>query len=101
MRCRVVEAPKGSNRAGDNFQALVRGPIVLARDENIDEQYNQPVSFISSDGYVDIVSESPTVSGVKMQFQVPVKDGFIRMVDYASVNNWNGKHVCTWVSKAP
>lgn len=101
MRCRVVEAPKGSNRAGDNFQALVRGPVVLARDENIDEQYSQPVSFISSDGYVDIVPESPTVSEVKMQFQVPVKDGFIRMVDYASVNNWNGKHVCTWVPKTP
>jgi DUF1680 family protein len=30
MRCRIMDAPKGSNRAGDNFQALIRGAIVLA-----------------------------------------------------------------------
>jgi DUF1680 family protein len=99
MRCRIIEAPHGSNRAGDNFQALVRGPVVLARDENIDEHYNQPVSFISKDRYVNIIPVSPTGSGAKMQFQVPVEGGFIRMVDYASVNNWNGKHVCTWVPR--
>jgi hypothetical protein len=34
-----------------------------------------------------------------MQFRVPTHDGFIPMVDYASVNNWNGKHVCTWLPK--
>ncbi|WP_298648133.1 beta-L-arabinofuranosidase domain-containing protein, partial [uncultured Proteiniphilum sp.] len=30
MRCRVVNAPQGSNRAGDNFRAVIRGPLVLA-----------------------------------------------------------------------
>ncbi|MHB9143276.1 MAG: hypothetical protein ACYC25_15505, partial [Paludibacter sp.] len=83
MRCRIVDAPHGSNRAGDNFQALVRGPVVLARDENIDEQYNEPVFVVSNDGYVDIVREDSSGSGAKMQFRVPVEDGFIRMVDYA------------------
>lgn len=101
MRCRILDAPLGSNRAGDNFQALVRGPIVLARDENMDAHYNDPVMVVSKDGYVDIVPENPTQPGTKMQFRVPVKDGFIRMVDYASINNWNGKHTCTWLPKAP
>ena len=99
MRCRIIDAPRGSNRAGDNFQALVYGPIVLARDENIDEHYNDPVSVLSKDGYVGIVPEKPSAPGTKMQFQVPVKNGFIRMVDYASVNNWNGKHISTWLPK--
>ena len=100
MRCRIVDAPHGSNRAGDNFQALVRGPVVLARDENMDKQYNESVFVVSNDGYVDIVQEDPSGSGAKMQFRVPVESGFIRMVDYASVNNWNGKHICTWFPQA-
>ena len=97
MRCRIIDAPHGSNRAGDHFQALVRGPIVLARDENIDEGYNHPVSIVSKDGFVEIIPEQVTLSETKMQFRVPVIDGYISMVDYASVNNWNGKHICTWI----
>jgi hypothetical protein len=100
MRCRLINAPQGSNRAGDNFQALVRGSIVLARDENIDEHYNEPVSIISKDGYVDIVTEKVTFPGTQMQFRIPVKNGYISVVDYASVNNWNGKHICTWLPKS-
>lgn len=101
MRCRIIDAPHGSNRAGDHFQALVRGPVVLARDENIDEHYNDPVSLVSKDGFAEIIPEDPTIPGTKMQFRVPTEDGFIRMVDYASVNNWNGKHICTWLPKVP
>jgi hypothetical protein len=32
-----------------------------------------------------------------MEFIVPTADGPIHMVDYASVNGWEGKHVCTWL----
>ena len=99
MGCRLINAPHGSNRAGDNFQALIRGPIVLARDENFDSDYNKPVAIISKDGYVDIASEAPFIPGTNMQFRIPTKDGFIHMVDYASVNDWNGKHICTWLPK--
>ncbi len=99
MRCRLINAPHGSNRAGDNYQALIRGPVVLSRDENIDEHYNEPVSVKSKNGYVRITSEDPLIPGTRMQFSVPVDKGFIHMVDYASVNNWNGKHICTWLPK--
>ncbi len=97
MRCKVIKAPHGSNRKGDNFKALIRGPIVLARDENIDKNYNQPVTIISKDGYVDVFSESPTLKSTRMQFRVPTNNGFIQMVDYASVNSWEGKKICTWL----
>lgn len=99
MRCRVIDAPHGSNRAGDNFQALIRGPIVLARDENIDANYNRPVAPRTRDGYVTVEPVRPTLPSTRMQFRVPTGDGFIEMIDYASVNNWNGKHITTWLPK--
>lgn len=97
MRCRIIDAPHGSNRTGDNFKALVRGTIVLVRDENIDENYNQPVTIISKDGYVDVSMETPTVESTRMQFSVPTSKGFIQMVDYASANSWGGKKIFTWI----
>jgi len=97
MRCRLVEGPKGSNRKGDNMVALVRGPVVLARDENVDKGYNDPVAIASEDGYVTLTPEKST-KGARMQFKVPLKDGgFISMVDYASVDNWDGSKVRTWL----
>jgi len=99
MRCRIVDAPHGSNRAGDNFQALIRGPIVLSRDENIDPDFNKAVTVISKDGYVDIIPEETQLESARMQFRVPVEEGFIHMVDYSSVNSWEGKRVCTWLPK--
>jgi DUF1680 family protein len=99
MRCRIMDAPRGSNRAGDHFQALVRGPVVLSRDENIDPGFNRPVSIISKDGYVDITPERVTLRHSRMQFLVPTTEGPIPMVDYASVDSWNGKQICTWLPK--
>ncbi len=97
MRCRVMDAPKGSNRKGDHFQALAMGPVVLARDENIDPDFDKPVTIISKDGYVDIKSETPILNTTKMQFLVPTTDGMIHMTDYASVDSWKGKKICTWI----
>lgn len=97
MRCRLLPAPHGSNRAGDSYQALVRGPIVLARDENLDPDYNKPVLIRQNDGYVNAIAEKPVFPRTRMQFKIPVEHGYIHMVDYASVNSWNGKHICTWL----
>lgn len=99
MRCRVIEAPYGSNRKGDNFQAVIRGPVVLARDENTDSNYNQPVSLKSENGYIQAIQEKPASKDIKLQFSIPTKEGKnITMIDYASVNNWdNNMHICTWL----
>lgn len=98
MTCRVINAPLGSNRAGDNFQAVVRGPIVLARDENIDPNFDQPVAIQADEnGVVVITPVQPTLPSTKMEFLVPTSEGDIHMVDYASVDGWNGSKICTWL----
>lgn len=98
MTCRVINAPLGSNRAGDNFQAVVRGPIVLARDENIDPNFDLPVAIQADEnGVVAITPVQPTLPSTKMEFLVPTSEGDIHMVDYASVDGWNGSKICTWL----
>lgn len=98
MACRLVDAPHGTDPAGDNFRAVVRGPIVMARDENIDARYAEPVKVQTRpDGTVDIRPVSPTLPATKMEYLVPTDRGDIRMVDYASVNGWEGKRICTWL----
>ena len=98
MRCRLLDAPRGSNRAGDSFQALVWGPIVLARDENIDPDYDEPVRVVGGkDRVVRVKRVAPTLASTRLEFEVPTDDGPIRMTDYASVNGWEGAHICTWL----
>ena len=99
MRCRIIDSPRGSNRAGDNFQAVVRGPVVLARDENMDANFNQPVTIISKEGYVNVLTDSGSTQSYKLLIKIPTPEGYIRMVDYSSVNSWSGKRVCTWLPK--
>jgi DUF1680 family protein len=100
MQCRVLDAPHGSNRKGDNMQAVIWGPIVLARDENIDAHYNQPVTIkADKKGLVKITKTQPTLSSTRLEFIVPTKTGNIRMVDYASVDGWKGSNICTWLPK--
>lgn len=98
MTCRVIDAPHGSNRKGDNFQAVVWGPIVLARDQNIDPDYDKPVRIIADEnGIVKIRKVNPTLPTTRIEFAVPTADGEIRMTDYASVNGWEGAQICTWL----
>lgn len=98
MRCRLIDAPKGMNPAGHNFLALKWGPIVLARDENIDSHYNRPVRIVSdAEGFVPVQKVKPALSTTCMEFIIPTSEGKIRMSDYASINNWNGSHICTWL----
>lgn len=92
MRCRIIKSPNG-----DNHQALIYGPVVLSRDENMDKNYSQPVNIISKNGYVDVIREKSFYDAVRLQFKVPTSKGNIRMVDWASVDNWNGRHICTWL----
>lgn len=92
MRCRII-----SSHNGDKHQALFYGPIVLDRDENMDKNYSQPVNIISKNGYVDAIQEKPCYDAVRLQFKVPTSKGNIRMVDWASVDNWNGRYICTWL----
>ncbi|MCD9021485.1 beta-L-arabinofuranosidase domain-containing protein [Cohnella silvisoli] len=91
MRCRLMDAPIGSNRLGDDFQALVYGPIVLTRDIRFGENINEVVSIISdSEKYVSLTPVVPTVQA-HMQFAVPAGQSFFQVIDYASAGTtWDG-----------
>lgn len=98
MRARLIQAREGRNPEGKNFQAVQWGPLVLARDENIDPDYDKPVRIVADkDGYVDVQPVTPTRPGTRMEFLVPTESGTIRMVDYSSVDCWSGTHIQTWL----
>ena len=102
FKARKLDAPVGRNHASAPFQAVSWGPIALARDENTDPNYAAPVAIQSAaDGTVAVERIMPTSPAHKLEFRVPTKDGFITMCDYASVDGWKGKHVQTWLPKAP
>jgi len=100
MKAELLDAPEGRNPEGRNFQALQWGPIVLARDENIDADYNKPVQIVAdADNEVNIREITPQRPGTRMEFIVPTTKGDIHMVDYSSVDCWNGSHIQTWLPK--
>jgi len=98
MRARLLDAKEGRNPEGKFFQAVQWGPIVLARDENIDPDYNKPVRIIADDAHeVSVRMIPPQHPGIRMEFIVPTAAGDIHMVDYSSVDCWNGSHIQTWL----
>lgn len=98
IKARRLAAPRGVNRAGDSFQAVMWGPIVLSRDENTDPSYSSAVVIkASADGLVDAKRVKPSLPGRRFEFRVPTESGEITMCDYASVDSWSGKRVQTWL----
>ena len=98
MKARLILAREGRNPIGKDFQAVQWGPLVLSRDENIDPDYSAPVKVLAdADGVVDVRMVTPERSGTTVEFIVPTSEGEIRMVDYSSVDCWEGKHIQTWL----
>ena len=98
MRARLIAAREGRNPKGGDFQAVQWGPLVLARDENIDPGYDTPVRIVAdAEGIVEVTRVAPERPGTRVQFGVPTTDGPIKMVDYSSVDCWNGTHIQTWL----
>lgn len=99
FRAKLINAPEGGrNPEGKYFQAVQWGPIVLARDENIDPDYNKPVQVVADEnGEVKVKQVTPERPGTRMQFVVPTTGGDIKMVDYSSVDCWKGSHIQTWL----
>lgn len=99
MRAKLINAPQdGRDPEAKYFQAVQWGPIVLARDENIDPDYNKPVQVVADDAMeVKVTQVTPERPGTRMQFVVPTTKGNIKMVDYSSVDCWKGSHIQTWL----
>lgn len=88
MRVRIIDAPDDpDDKNAKLHQALVRGPIVLARDARLGEEIDSIVDFaVDKDGYA-VVKDAP--DAVKfpyhLSYAVKQKDGSrIHVVDYAS-----------------
>ena len=98
MRARLIAAKEGVNPEGKNFQAVQWGPLILARDENIDPDYNKLVRVAADpEGFVDVRTVAPERPGTRTQFLVPTSSGPVKMVDYSSVDCWEGSHIQTWL----
>ncbi len=87
LRCRLVAAPHGVNRRGDPFQALLYGPLVLARDKRLGGDIHAPVAIAAdADGTVAVEPLSSAIGQVA--FNVPTRDGgFFPVIDYASAGS--------------
>ena len=94
MRARLIEMP--------NVQAILRGPIVLARDSRFgDGDVDQSSVIVSRDGYVDLQPiedngfywmgfTAPMVMGTDLEGDRTPKQ--IRLCDFASAgNSWDKK----------
>ena len=99
LRCRLVPSPQGSHRGGGGLQALVRGPVVLARDRRLGGDIFAPVSIrVDGDGFVPLDPVAPSVGEVG--FLVPATDGSVfPVIDYATAGNTRDaeSEFCTWM----
>ena len=100
QRCRLVKPPCTHNPAEEHFQALMRGPIVLARDKRLKEDIHEAMSInVNNDGTVDAKLMPPTI-GTLLELEIPTKDGgSFHVVDYASAGStWDAdSEFRTWI----
>jgi DUF1680 family protein len=103
LRCRLLKAPHGRWRLGNDYCALQRGPIVLARDKRLGDAIDEPVRIeTTGDEYVAL---TPMVATIPcwMQFSVPTaENNSFPVVDYASAGaTWDAASAyCTWMPTA-
>lgn len=102
MTVRVFNAPHGSNRAGDNFVAIMRGPVLLARDARTGESVFDPVDFDEKNA--DSISVCPDKADFPCKFKVKVKSESgktVSMIDYSSAGaTWDeSSEFCSWMVK--
>lgn len=102
MRCHLVRPPAGGPKSGNNFQSLVRGPIVLARDKRLGGDIYEGVDIqADAQGCVLLTTQAVTIPAL-MQFSVPtVAGGNFPVVDFASSGNtWDAQSErVTWIPK--
>jgi DUF1680 family protein len=102
LRCRLIPSPHGVNRGGDNFQALVRGPLVLARDRRLGGDIFEPVTLRpDAEGFVPL--EPARLPMGEVGFLVPTADGgSFPVIDYATAGNTRDaeSEFCSWLPVA-
>ncbi len=114
LGCRVYDAPLGSNRLGDDFVAVMRGPILLARDRRLGEDIYEKVSFWhldleprkqqkrvrEYDTEPEYILVEPGIDAL-MQIKVRTDKGYINMIDYQSAGiTWDERsEFASWLPR--
>lgn len=102
MRCRVVRPPEGTPEKATNFQALVRGPLVLARDKRLGGDVHEEVDIATdAEGYVTVTPLSSTIPA-RFQCAVPTTGGgSFPVIDFeTSGNTWDAQSErVTWIPR--
>lgn len=114
MTCRVYDAPLGSNRLGDDYVAVMRGPILLARDRRLGEDIHEKVSFWhleketrkqqkrvrEYDSEPEYILVEPKAKAL-MQVRIKTDKGYINMIDYQSAGlTWDEKsEFASWLPR--
>lgn len=97
MRGRLVKDP-GSR----GYVAIMRGPVVLARDLRSGGNIDEPVKITANaDGYINLKTVNPSTDS-QTEFSVPAATGEFRMIEYASAGNtWdNTSRFKVWLTPA-
>lgn len=114
MTCKVFDAPLGSNRLGDDFAAVMRGPILLARDRRLGEDIYEKVSFWhldfeprkqqkrvrEYDSEPECILVEPEIDAL-MQVKIKTDKGYINMIDYQSAGiTWDeSSEFASWLPR--
>jgi len=102
MRVRILYAkdidPDAGAEAICHF-ALLRGPIVLARDSALGENLDIPVTVLDRDGYASAVSSKKASFQTEQEYEILAEDGCFTVVDYASAGqSWNpNMPITVWI----
>ena len=101
MRTRVLHAadvdPDADEKSVNHF-ALLRGPLVLARDESMGHDLDTPVTVKESGGFA-AGTELPAQHGSMLTAAIATSSGPVEVCDYASCGrDWrNGKRMTAWI----
>lgn len=100
MATRLLALPDGTPEAGRGFRALVRGPIVLARDLRLGGDIHEGVAIAANGkGLVD-ARPLPPLPETWMRFSIPMTNGGrFEVMDFASSGNtWDARSErMTWI----
>ena len=103
MTTRIVQSPQGEASYAGEYQALVRGPILLARDARFGEgSVFAGKEFVRDEQGNALVTPSQTGAfSNHMEFAVRTQDGVIHMTDYASAGStWDERsQYASWLKK--
>ena len=103
MHCRLVHPLAGCPEVDKDFQALVRGPLVLARDKRLGGDVEEAEDIpTDADGCVNLAPMAATVGAV-VQFAVPTtQGGSFPVIDFASSGNtWDARSErVTWIPRS-